>query len=302
MHSRAQFSREISAILHAMNQGNEWAPISMVTLSGEVMARAALALPVAGVAVAANDVTTLFFQNMLTVVTAYRRQEAINFETAYAITLNLSQHLIGNIIAPPAIIASQVAALMRRGSLTEAWAVKYLDGVAQELNIQMLTPDQLIDIARKTWARLSPTLTSVTAGHIIAQWNNLIPAHAIRMRTTITQASWAGLTTMTVIGRAMVLFVGFPWANITNAFNNEMNNFTAAVAAVGNDQYYGFGTNIEAVKSTLFKNIGYVAKELLIRGNSERSLTLYQGWTRNPPHKAALDTLITTYLDGRAAN
>lgn len=274
--SRVQFSKAIGVILNAMYQGNAWSPINMVALSPEVIACAAQAPAGENAQGAAANETAQLYATIIAVVTAYRQNGAIDFISAYTIALHMSRHLIGNVIPPPAIIASQVAALMRRGSLTEAWATKYLDGVSQELNIQMLTPDQLIDVARKTWARISPTLTPATAETIIVNWNNLIPAHAIRMRTTITQASWAGLTTMTVIGRAMVLFASFPWPNITNAFRNEMGNFLAAVTAVGDNRYYGFGTNVEAVKSTLFKNLGYVAKELLVRGNNERSLSLYQ--------------------------
>lgn len=134
----------------------------------------------------------------------------------------------------------------------------------------MLSPDQLIDISRRTWARLSPTLTSNTARYLVETWTELMPDHAIRMRTTIQQAAWAGLTTMIVIGRAMILYGTFLWPNITRAFTTEMNSFVTAVERVGNDQYYGFGKNIEVARSTLFKNIGYVAKELLIRGNNER--------------------------------
>jgi hypothetical protein len=50
-----------------------------------------------------------------------------------------------------------------------------------------------------------------------------------------------------------------------------------AKAAIGTNPYYGFDRNIAAAKSTGYKTIAWVAKELLVRLSSETALTRYQG-------------------------
>lgn len=166
----------------------------------------------------------------------------------------------------------------------------------------MMRPADLIAVAQNTWGRISPTLNSVSARAIIDTWLLLLPAHAVRMKTTVQQASWAGLTSMVVIGRAMILYPDFLWDNINNAFPNEFNAFFAAGTVVGGDIYYGFNKNLEAIKSTLYKNLSYVCKELFINGNCEESLKNYRGWTNHPREKATLDLMIAEYIRNHGQN
>lgn len=118
--SRTQFTRAIGAILHAMRQNNAWSPINMVTLSPAAIERLGTGVPAINEEEQAQAQLNALCRLIIGVADAYKDHADIVFEAAYAIGLHMSQHLIGNIISPPAIIASRVAAVMRRGSLTEA--------------------------------------------------------------------------------------------------------------------------------------------------------------------------------------
>lgn len=51
--------------------------------------------------------------------------------------------------------------------------------------------------------------------------------------------------------------------------------------------------------STKYKNLTYVAKELLIKVNGEASLRTYSGWTRRARFQAIVDELIAKYEQAR---
>jgi len=57
---------------------------------------------------------------------------------------------------------------------------------------------------------------------------------------------------------------------------------------VGDNLYYGFKRNMGPARSTLYESIEYVARELLVKINGERTLLRYAGNIKN---KQALDRL-----------
>ncbi|XKL61658.1 hypothetical protein PGB90_001491 [Kerria lacca] len=86
---------------------------------------------------------------------------------------------------------------------------------------------------------------------------------ALRLRLTIVQAAGSGLTCLILILKAMRIYANFPWWVVAALYGNEMANVETATTAVGDNPYYGFKKDLGAVKSRLYKNIAWVAKELL---------------------------------------
>lgn len=64
------------------------------------------------------------------------KENNMNFDQAYDVAIYLSGFLINYTYGGSAIVSAQVAGFMRRSSLTEAWAEKYLEGVKQELGLK----------------------------------------------------------------------------------------------------------------------------------------------------------------------
>lgn len=109
------------------------------------------------------------------------------------------------------------------------------------------------------------------------------------------QACNSGITALIVIGRAIKIFDDFDWGRIVQIFQQEWASVEVAMNDVGNNKWYGFKHNLGRVASTRYKNVAYVAKELLIKVNGEASLRSYDGWTRRAKYQAVLDTMIADY-------
>ena len=54
------------------------------------------------------------------------------------------------------------------------------------------------------------------------------------------------------------------------------------------------------MRSTLYKNIAWVAMELLIRLNGERKLSNYAGWVRSTPYPDQVNMIIDSYVAKQA--
>jgi hypothetical protein len=65
---------------------------------------------------------------------------------------------------------------------------------------------------------------------------------------------------------------------------------------IGGNPYYGFKKNIGEAASTRYKYLGWVAKELLIRGAGKGTLSSYQGWPRTVPNHDRVRQMIDDYL------
>jgi len=91
-----------------------------------------------------------------------------------------------------------------------------------------------------------------------------------------------------VIGRAINTFPTFLWAKIEH-ITGEITKYHAAAILVNGNRYYGFKKDLGAAKSTNYKNLGWVANELLLRCNGEVSLKGYHGWIRVPTKAAIAD-------------
>jgi len=138
-------------------------------------------------------------------------------------------------------------------------------------------------------------MNETNAQEVLSNLNALIPNVALRLKLTLQQAAGSRLTLYVIIGRAYTKYSTFPWGNALTG--GEFLSWEAARNIVGNNLYYGFKRDMGAARSTLYKSIGYVAWELLVKINGERTLLRYAGLTGNIKNKQALDRLIEQYIN-----
>jgi len=131
----------------------------------------------------------------------------------------------------------------------------------------------------------------------LATLNNLIPDIALRLKLTLQQAAGSGLTFYVIIGRAHTKYENFPWGRANTLTGGELVSWETARQIIGENLYYGFKRDMGAARSTLYKSIGYVARELLVKINGERTLLRYASLTGNIKNKQALDRLIEQYIN-----
>lgn len=184
-------------------------------------------------------------------------------------------------------------AVLKRGNMTQQFLDKVVNGVREDLGVASMNinPETCQTLYRVFGSQINDQNIPV----ITARWSGLLPEQALRLRLTVTQASGSGLTALVVIGVAILKYPDFRWLKIKALFPGEFAAFDTARAAVGNNVWYGFRHDLGPVKSTLYKNLAYVAKELLIKIDGKGTLNQYRGWTNAPKYRAILDTMIADY-------
>jgi len=100
----------------------------------------------------------------------------------------------------------------------------------------------------------------------------------------------------------MKQFPDFPWPRVFCYLPQEARAFSEAAQQVGGNQYYGYKKDLGCVKSTNYKNLGWVAYRVLVRGCNATTLNGYKGWPRTILYQAELQAIIDAYFDGRGDN
>lgn len=131
--------------------------------------------------------------------------------------------------------------------------------------------------------------------HIIS---NIMPT-AVRLKTTMEQAKYQALTTYQTIGRAMVKHPLMSWHVINKLAPGELMAFESAMEIVGSNSYYGYSKDLSAVKAARYRNLGYLAKELLTRCDGKTHLSSNRAFDKKPTRAALLDKIIEMYVKAR---
>ncbi|KAK9880202.1 hypothetical protein WA026_010076 [Henosepilachna vigintioctopunctata] len=161
-------------------------------------------------------------------------------------------------------------ATLKKGNITEAFSEKIISGITQDFNITQFTLDT--QACKQFYSVFGLNIDDVNIQAITERWTALLPPEALRLRLTVQRAAGAGITALMVTGRAIRLFDDFNWERVRTLYFDEWVSFSAAVDLVGNNKWYGFKKDLGGVASTKYKNLTYIAKELLIKVNGEASL------------------------------
>nr|QPL15389.1 nucleoprotein [Neuropteran chu-related virus OKIAV150] len=195
-----------------------------------------------------------------------------------------------------ALITHGIVAICKRGNVTTGFIDKVTNGIQNELNVVLNLRPEAISIF---WNNYGQYINDNNIQVILQHWERLLPHIAIRLIQTVQQASGGGLTVFNTVGKAIMTYQDFPWAQIEQLYPEEFARFIQAVGFVNGNQYFGFRRDLGPARSTLFKSLGYVAKELLVKIGGMNSLNSYLGWPRNVPEKGLVDQIIATYEANR---
>lgn len=120
---------------------------------------------------------------------------------------NMVQHLL-----------SCVLATIKQGNVTRRFLDKITNGVSQELHIEVHLDE---DVIRHTYHRVLIGISDENISYILERWFGFLPDEALRLRLTIAQATGTGLTSLNVIGQALMKFPDFCWPNVAALFRPE---------------------------------------------------------------------------------
>lgn len=191
------------------------------------------------------------------------------------------------------LIVHCYVSILKRGTVSINFLNKIADGVQADLNKPVTIVEDVLPLFYRTFGQW---ITADNIVQITNSWKALLPAHALRLSLTVMQAAGGGLTSYITIGRALRIYSDFPWGKIRLYFPNDWTNFVAAMNEVGNNVWYGFNKDLGPAKSTMYKNLAYVAKELHVRAGGETALNRYGGWPRRIAHVDAINLMIANYV------
>lgn len=231
---------------------------------------------------AANQDDTINAPDTFTFIFAYTAMEAI-------ITHVPGAHLITHQF----LLVHTLIAFAKRGNISQQATQKVQDALVAEINYTGMIIPELITAY---WSTFSGVMTSRLARAVVTRWTEFTPVHALRIRIMLQQTANSGLTQILTIARAIATFPTFPWHIPMRFYHEEIMRFQAGIQAMGGDPFYGFNPNLDAVKSTNFKNMGYWCKQLLVLGEGDTALNNFRGWTRNPTHAAKMTATIDTFI------
>lgn len=190
--------------------------------------------------------------------------------------------------------ASAMVSLARRGVINRVHAKKISDGLEEEVGVVVdLNPN----VIHRIWPWMQAHVDGDNIQVLIQRLTVLFPVNSLVMRNLMIQTAGTGLTAYITIGRAFRIHPRFPWNIASSLLPGQFDNFAVALGLIGDNPYYGYNSDLRAAKSTNYKDLAWVAKELLIRIDGQNTLTNYQGWTANPRNRGQLDELINNYAN-----
>lgn len=225
--------------------------------------------------------------------------EVASIEAAIRILYHLAAHTNQMwTLNPLDLIVGVTVSIAKRGTLSVEFMNKIVEGILQDLGANINLEIEAIQTFYRFFAG---GIDDVTIPLIQRRWQQLIPQQALRLTLTVAQLAGSGLTTYSTIGTALRKYPNFNWGVIERTFPTEWANFRVALNTVGNNVYYGFRRDLGVVKSTNFKSLGYIAKELLVRADGRVTLNRYMGWARSIKFKAQIDQMILDFANRLAA-
>lgn len=196
------------------------------------------------------------------------------------------------------IITHIIVAVCKRGIVSQEFLEKISTGIRDDLSLDVILDEATIALFFKQFGK---NIDENSVGAILTRWGSRLPGGAMRLSLTIQQTSGSGLTSLKTIGKAITSFPDFPWWHICALFPGEWNSFRIAVAKVGTNAYYGFSKDLMEVRSTKYKSLAWIAKELLAKIGGDRRIGAYKGWPSRIAHQPTVDGLIADYEARRGA-
>lgn len=185
-------------------------------------------------------------------------------------------------------------AFARRGQLSEGKLDRVIHDIKEETNVDLnLTTEGLLFFYKVAREKVKPhDLVAYFRG-----WADEMQGRSLRLKAILDQIPGTGMTAINTIRNAMLIYPDFPWNQVMALFPGEMEAVDEAYIAIGQDPYYGFLDDLGPAKSTRYKNVAWLAKELLIKKGAEGAnfLKNYGGWIKHPARKDQLMGLIEMY-------
>jgi len=191
-------------------------------------------------------------------------------------------------------IMHYIVAISKRGEITREKGRKIFKELSKTLDREL---DFDNEILHQCWKVAGARVNENNASQVIQALTTWVgnDQEVLRLRLTLQQSVQAGLTAIILIRRALIGHPKFGWAKIAQLFPTEAVAVTDAFEQIANNPYYGYAANLNHARSTLYQNITWVCKTLLIEIDGDSTLRQYRGFKLTPKHHDVVLELIREY-------
>ncbi|WKY02148.1 hypothetical protein Q1695_015845 [Nippostrongylus brasiliensis] len=211
---------------------------------------------------------------------------------AYFVTTQMNQPLLSLV----AMLTYSFVAMSKRIIVSDDFCTMVVDAIRQDVGISMT---MTADFIKQLWCYYGDVMDDLVAANLFAMWKEELPPNTLRLRIILEKTLNTGLTTLTVTVRGLSDHPSFPWDQLIelSPYASEMAVLKHAIEVVGDNRYYGYRKDLGDARGTLYKNLSYVAKELLIKVNGETALRRYAGFPRRPAQASIVNSMIEAYIN-----
>lgn len=191
------------------------------------------------------------------------------------------------------IITNLIVAVCKQGTISGQFIEKVRAAMKQDLGSDIAITTAFVG---SIWGAYGQYINEKNVGPLMNHFLDNIMAEAIRLRITINQSKYQGLTMFQTIGRAMLKYPDLSWHLLERVIPQEFTNYKVALRAVGDNPYYGYSQSLDLVKAANFRNLGYLSKELLVKLNNESNLNFNRVFEAKPDKAKIIDKIILRYI------
>lgn len=169
--------------------------------------------------------------------------------------------------------------IAKQGNITDAKLTSICNAVSEETG-RAIT----ITLEESFSTSFKPFINSQNAPQICEGLRQGFENFSLRLSLTMQQAVRSGLTSYWMVWEAINLCTDFDWESIAALIPQDVRRYADAVAEVGNNQYYGFNSDLRIAKHTNYMSLSWVACKVLIKSDppSYSALARYRGLPANP--------------------
>lgn len=189
--------------------------------------------------------------------------------------------------------------IAKQGNITESKLTSICNAVSEEtgraINIS-------VEEIKSFNTSFSPYIDSNNAEAICEGLRQGLANFSLRLCLTMQQAVRSGMTSYWMIWEALTLYTDFDWEAIASLIPQDFRKYSDAVALVGNNQYFGFNSDLRAAKHTNFMSLSWVAAKVLIKSDppAYAALSRYRGLPAQPKRNDEIQAILDAYVPGVA--
>lgn len=187
--------------------------------------------------------------------------------------------------------------ISKQGNITNAKLTAICNAVSEETGraINLTT-----EVVRTFSNSFKPFINANNAAAICEGLNHRMSTFSLRLCITMQQAVKSGMTSY---WEAISSYAGFPWVEAATHIPQDFSKYLEAVNLVGNNQYYGFNSDLGVAKHTNYLSLSWLACKVLIKCDppSYSALAIYRGIPTHPKREEQLQALIDEYDPAEAA-